>query len=303
MKKILSLALAILFVFCGTVYLLIPKEIKISTPIIINCNLNAGTRMLMDTSQWKKWWPTSNALDQVTNLPSKPLFNGYSIKTTFRGQTLMGELIYAQLGLDSLVLFWNYQKQSSYNPFRRINDFIFCKALKENISIKAESFKNFLEKKEMVYGISIVASTVVDTLLVSSKKILPNYPTTSEIYTLVHHIQGYLQKHSASQTGFPMLNVTTLDSTHFQTMVAIPVNKKLVEDKEFKWKKMVPGNILIAEISGGDIQSKYALYQLHQYVVDYHLTSPAIPFYSLVTDRSLEKDSTKWITRIYYPVM
>jgi hypothetical protein len=303
MKKILSLALAILFVFCGTVYLLIPKEIKISNPIIVNCNLNAGTRMLMDTSQWKKWWPSPNALDPVTYLPSKPLFNGYGIKTTFRGQTLMGELIYAQLGLDSLVLFWNYQIHSSYNPFKRINDYIFCKALKENVSIRAESFKKFLEKKELVYGISIVASTVVDTLLVSTKKILPNYPTTSEVYTLVHHIQEYLQKNGASQTSFPMLNVTILDSAHFQTMVAIPVNKKLDENEEYKWKQMIAGNILVAEIKGGIFQSEYALSQLHKYVVDYHLTSPAIPFYSLVTDRSLEKDSTKWITRIYYPVM
>ena len=36
---------------------------------------------------------------------------------------------------------------------------------------------------------------------------------------------------------------------------------------------------------------------------DYHLTSPAISFQSLVTDRQVEKDSLKWITKIYYPIM
>jgi hypothetical protein len=29
----------------------------------------------------------------------------------------------------------------------------------------------------------------------------------------------------------------------------------------------------------------------------------AMPFQLLVTDRSKEKDSTNWITQLYYPVM
>ena len=30
--------------------------------------------------------------------------------------------------------------------------------------------------------------------------------------------------------------------------------------------------------------------------------SSMLPYVSLVTDRTVEKDSTRWVTRVYYPV-
>jgi hypothetical protein len=42
---------------------------------------------------------------------------------------------------------------------------------------------------------------------------------------------------------------------------------------------------------------------VQKYKDDYQRVSPAIPFYSLITDRLKEPDSSKWITKIYFPVM
>ena len=67
---------------------------------------------------------------------------------------------------------------------------------------------------------------------------------------------------------------------------------------------MLPGgNILITEVKGGPEEIKKAYRQVELYISDFQRVAPAIPFESLVTDRRAEKDSTKWITRIYYPVM
>ena len=43
--------------------------------------------------------------------------------------------------------------------------------------------------------------------------------------------------------------------------------------------------------------------QMEQYVSDHKYVRIAIPFQSLVTDRMNEPDSSKWITKIYYPIM
>jgi hypothetical protein len=63
------------------------------------------------------------------------------------------------------------------------------------------------------------------------------------------------------------------------------------------------GNMLVTEVKGGQIEVNKASVQLLNYISDYNRTAPAIPFESLVTDRRKEPDSSKWITRIYYPVM
>jgi len=120
---------------------------------------------------------------------------------------------------------------------------------------------------------------------------------------MIGQLKTYIKQQNAQETGFPMVNVLALDKTQVQTMVAIPVNKQLAETTVFSWKKMVAGKILIGEVKGGTERTKQAFDEMHNYVTDYHLTSPAIPFISLVTDRMIEKDSTKWISKVYYPVM
>jgi hypothetical protein len=66
---------------------------------------------------------------------------------------------------------------------------------------------------------------------------------------------------------------------------------------------MVPGKILVAEVKGGEQRVREAAANLQNYVDDYKLKSPAIPFESLVTDRTKETDTSKWITKLYYPIL
>jgi hypothetical protein len=63
------------------------------------------------------------------------------------------------------------------------------------------------------------------------------------------------------------------------------------------------GNILITEVKGGPASIKKAFNEMETYITDYRRTAPAIPFQSLITDRSKEPDTSKWVTKIYYPVM
>ncbi len=89
----------------------------------------------------------------------------------------------------------------------------------------------------------------------------------------------------------------------YETMVAIPVDRVLDDSQDFALKKMVPGNILVAEVKGGISTVKEGEAQLENFVQDYQFVSPAIPFQSLVTNRMLEKDTSKWITKLYYPIL
>jgi hypothetical protein len=65
---------------------------------------------------------------------------------------------------------------------------------------------------------------------------------------------------------------------------------------------MVPGTILVAEVKGGTATVEEGFRQLEFYIDEHELSSPGRPFQSLITDRSIEKDSTKWVTKLYYPV-
>jgi hypothetical protein len=100
-----------------------------------------------------------------------------------------------------------------------------------------------------------------------------------------------------------MLNVAKIDGKRFRIMVAIPVNKALQDNDPFAFKRMVPGNILVTTVKGGRYTIEKAFAEMELYIKDNELTPPAIPFESMVTDRSKEPDTSKWVTRIYYPIL
>ena len=121
---------------------------------------------------------------------------------------------------------------------------------------------------------------------------------------MVDELRAYILQQGAKETGYPMLNVFTKDSINYLVKVALPVSKALPSSGTMSYRWMLPGgNILITEVKGGPEEIKRAYRQVELYISDFQRVAPAIPFESLVTDRRAEKDSTKWITRIYYPVM
>jgi hypothetical protein len=119
---------------------------------------------------------------------------------------------------------------------------------------------------------------------------------------MINELKDYIKKKNGEQTNPPMMNVFPVSNTGFEVMIAIPTKWDLPQEGNFRLKKMVLGNILVGEVKGGISTVINAEKQLANYVFDHGKSSPAIPFQSLVTDRLLEPDSSKWITRLNYPV-
>jgi len=63
------------------------------------------------------------------------------------------------------------------------------------------------------------------------------------------------------------------------------------------------GFILEGEVKNGPYTIDAAMEQLEVYRADHQYTSPAIPYQLLVTDRLKETDTSKWITKLYYPIL
>ena len=120
---------------------------------------------------------------------------------------------------------------------------------------------------------------------------------------MIAKLQAYVKENGALQTGYPMLNVSHPDDKQYAVMIALPVNKILAEKGDIVYKRMIPGGFLTTTVTGGNGAVTNAYHQMEQYFQDYRNTAMAIPFMYLITDRSQEKDSSKWVTKLYFPVM
>ena len=306
----------ILLILIGLVYFIIPNKIFIHQTMVLNAKQNAVFRTLSDSKTWGKWWPVkdnkdTNIVINTYNLNNKNyhladiLTSSLLIVVQSKDDRLIKtSLDFVAFSRDSVLLNWNTSLPTSYNPIKRIEIYLKATEIKQDLNVLLKFMKAHFSKLENTYGILIEEVPVVDSTLIFISDSSKGYPSTKFIYSLLDKLKNYSTKQGAKQSGHPMLNVYTVDSLSFLVKVALPVNKKLKDEGAIKYKWMLGGGkILISDVTGETSKVDHTIKQLEYYLLDYNRVAPAIPFMSLITDRSKELDSTKWITRIYYPVM
>lgn len=311
MKPLVIILIALVASFFAAVYVFIPDTIQVTEIAKIRSNEKAANRSLINESKWKNWWPS-----YASNRSNRALFsyNNYYYKVTnkyFEGvemEITKDKRVYSSflrilpLGSDSSLIDWRLIIKNSSNPFSRINKYMEAGRIKGNMKQLLRSLISYLQNSEKLYGIKIENERVKDTLLISTKMTTKDYPSIIRIYSSIDSLRTFINSIQAKETNYPMLHVRKTGNG-YETMVAIPVNRLLESNRQFVFKRMVPGNILVSEVNGGVFTVQEARREMNNYVEDNELTSPAIPFESLITDRLKEKDTSKWITKLYYPIL
>lgn len=312
MKKWLLLIAIIVCLLLTSAYVFLPKEINSSNIQKIHCGINSASRYVMNENKWMKWWPGKITYDSVSGKNifdynryrysiTANMYNAIEVKTESNNLAINGTIFFIPLSIDSVQVEWKYALETNSNPINRLHLYLETKKINKNILNILKSMKAFLDKPENVYGINIDEILVKDTILVATNFISPQYPTIQKIYDHINGIKSYISLNSAKETNSPMLHVWQ-DSGLYNTQVAIPVNVVIPQNNIYLIKRMVPGKIFVAQVKGGGYTADEALRQVGLFMSDYHLSSPAIPFESLITNRIEEPDTSKWITKIYYPV-
>lgn len=314
MKKFSLFLLALICIAAIGIYFFIPADIRFSELAIMKANSQVAARVLSDKGKWMKWFP-GESKSTTSNKTNKNIFTfknyeytvGNSIMNTM--QVSIGNSVkevktlitLVPITTDSVIVKWDGEINGGLNPISRIKSYNKAKEIENDMAMILKNLQSFLEKKENAYGFIITEERVADTILISKKYYSNTYPSTADIYYLISDLRKYISSEGAEETNPPMLNIAK-EGSNYRTMVAIPVNKILPGKNDFVFKRMISGKILVAEIKGGQYSASQALDQLNLYASDYKLSSPAIPFESLITNRSQEPDTTKWITKIYYPI-
>lgn len=310
MKKWLIALVLISFLLAAGFYFSIPDTIPISSTAFIKANPDASYRLLMNRNQWQKWWPMKQADGNYDSLSyngikyqvNQKQFQSFKVRISDNGKLLNSQLLLLPLGTDSLAIEWRTNFPTDKSLFTKLSQFKKSHALRKDMFAILSSLKSFLEKNENLYSTQIEETQVKDSVILVTNTITDHYPSPEEVYIMVNLLKNYIHNESSHETNYPMLNVDSSNG-RFRTMVGIPVDKiPPVPNNNIVIKRMVLGKILVTEVRGGPYTIKKALQQLDQYMTDYKRKSPAIPYESLITNRLKESDTSKWVTKLYYPV-
>lgn len=316
MKKILIAAAAMVFISIGAIYLFIPKELVVSDSAIINASDKIVFDYLKDKKKLARWWPGKEVTDSVYSQHDTAfhyngqifttkdlLYNSLVIDIGQNGFSEESKIVVVVVKTDTAKVAWECRIKTSINPLKRLRQYNHANSTKQNMRLILGSLQSFLNKNENIYGFPIAIEKIKDTLYISHTIVQQNYPDTKLIASALEKLHQYTSLTLTAEAGHPIMTVTNLANGHHHIVFGIPINKPIPETKDFQLKIMPASGRAVTTIVVGGVQKVLeGLDAIHTFQADYWLNQPIVPFFSMVTDRNKEPDSTKWVTKIWAPV-
>ena len=317
MKKILIFFFLILL-FTAFVFVFIPPKIIILESKVIGTPRNGFRDCLHDLKKWGKWWPNKDSNTIFYSLRDslfkykgctykflKPVSDGVEVQIQYNSLVLESRIYIIPNTGDSVLVKWSTVLPTSNNPFSKLVKYFEAVEIQKSMHPVFDSLCMFSGETENVYDFPIIRTTFTDTILTTYNLLTHTYPTTKEIYNAINDMKEYITNQGAIEKDYPMMNVKRLDSLHYETMIAICINKQIPNNKEYSVVRMVnmKDRFLATDVTGGPSKLELAHEAIEKYMDDRSLAAPARPFEVLITDRSKEPDTAKWKTKIFHPSM
>jgi hypothetical protein len=309
MKKWITGILIILGIAIGAEYYLIPAHLHITSSRYVKCSSRPAADLLFNSSNWNKWWSyTSEDTIRSTHSVSfyianrSPFAAAVSINEGSHDtiSSVISIILYKN---DSTGIEWKCDLDAGIDPYNRIVNYYRAVNIKKSMDEFMNAFAGFSGNDKNVYGVSVDKRKFKDTFMISTQTTVSTQPNNQLIYSTIEKLNNYASSNGAHAINPPMLNIDSTSPGVYTLKLAIPINKEIPTNDSFRFRFMIQGNTLFAQVTGGPKTIENAIRQMRLYIGDYHYSSPAIPFESLVTDRSKETDTAKWVTNIFYPVM
>lgn len=310
-KKFFITLFALCLLSVIVIFILIPSEIKITKEFVVKARQSTVSRNLFSYEGWNSW------LNDYTKAPRfeiqnvvftnfKKLDENNATLTIYANhkQQHNSTISITNTENNNCIISWNLILPKAINPFTKLNLYWQAQTIKKSIDIVSQRFQTYIEDVKKVYGFATRITTLQDSCMISTKCLTNQYPSVTDIYAKIEKLEQYAAQNNAKITNYPMLNIHKVDDASYSFMVALPINKRLANNAEILYKQMLPnGNFLCSDsIYGGFCKLDNLFNRFENYRKDLNLMSPAIPFQSLITDRRKESDTTKWITKFFYPI-
>ncbi|MFA6087358.1 hypothetical protein [Mucilaginibacter sp.] len=311
MKKPALFVLGLLLLAFISIYFIIPQHITAKSVAHVDVTDVNVFKFIIKPGSWKKWWPgehtgtdsTVYTHNGTTYTLQKSTNSDIQVQVKKGDDVLDSHITYLATDDGATDVTWYASKQSSTNPFERIADFIGIKNTQKDMNTILGYFKQFIQKDVNVYGLSFKIKKITNPLLITTSTTTKTYPAMETVYGLIENLHKQIASQGAKELGSPMLNVNQTDDNEYEVRVALPINKAIIPGAGTKLNEMVKGgNVLEADVKGGPNTISGAFIQLKNYQKDHGLISPAMPYEQIITNRLAEKDTAKWVTRIYWPV-
>lgn len=326
----------ILFILAGLIVVLLligfvlPGKLEVTKSISIQAPASAVFEEINDLKRWETWqyWNTLDPTDMKIKYGEKtvgtgasyswdsPVLNTGTITLTesipdksvaitmdFDGNPANGVYALEPDG-ENTKLNLNFYSDAGMNPIGRWINVFMKGEIEKSFDYAGEKIKTIAEAKpKFTYVITeenLPAISYVGIMHTMSPK--DPVAISAQMAKMYGELETMLKKAKVEVTGYPFALYPSYTEESMDMICAMPVAPDAKLPAKYKVETLEGGN-MIKGIYKGDYNNLMALHmELDQYLQYKKLTMNGAPIEVYVTDPMLEKDTSKWITEIYYPI-
>lgn len=329
LKKIL-LVLAGLILVLLLVGFVLPGKLEVSKSVSINAPADAVFEEINDLKRWENWqyWNTLDTANMKITYGDKtsgtgasyswdsPILKTGTISLTesipnksvalsmdFGGNPASGLYALDPDG-DNTKLTLNFSNDTGMNPIGRWINVFMKGEIEKSFDYACKKIKDIAEAKpKFTYTITeeiLPAMSYVGLMHTMSPK--DPVAINAQMAKMYGELETALKKSKVEITGYPFAMYPAFSEESMDMICALPVAADAKVPAKYK-VETVAGGSAIKGIYKGDYNNLMALHmELEQYLQYKGLTMNGAPIEVYVTDPMLEKNTSNWITEIYYPI-
>lgn len=332
-KKILMLAV-ILVAITALIGFLLPGKVTLERSLVMKAKPSVVFNQMNTLKNWENWSPWYK-MDPKQEMKYNDIPSGVNASYHWKGEkTMEGTMTITDSKTDQLVttkleftgqdvpafasfiltpegegtkVVWTFESEAGKNPFGKIFMFTAMKAMLGN---SFEQGLNDLNKFTENLQPEATSSSNIKVEMRSMPE--TNYlfvHDTASITTIGQklgmgygRIQEAMAKQGLKQSAPPFAIYYTESTTNWEMDICIPVNKAGKEDGKIKPGLYKGGNMVVASFYGDYSQTPAGHQAAGAFLKTNNKKVTGAPWEIYVTDPMVEKDTSKWLTEICYPV-
>jgi hypothetical protein len=290
------------------IYLFIPNTLTISESAITKQAGNTVLRGFMQFETWEKWltkkekdsnsYSLANGVVKIKSSFVSNVYCDYIIKDkniplTFTIESIGKDSskIEFQLSIDNKTLL----------PWQRVANYFLAQSVDAALTHTINQAIKYYTTTIANYGFDIKEEKIKDPLIVSTEKYYTDTPTVAQVYGMVDQLKQYVTSKKGVTIGDPMVYIAR-DKERVYLQVAYPLEKEIPIGPLFDVRKIKVKNLVSIKVIGNDQIAYKAKYEAENYIHDQSKFAPIMPYIIYNTNRLTEKDSSKWMSTIFYPI-
>jgi effector-binding domain-containing protein len=328
--KILLLSLLALIIILGVVAYALPSTLRIEKTIIIKASRELVFENVNDLRNWEKWFPLLN-VDTAMEIKyfgnEKGEGAGFEWKSD-KNRIGCGTLtIIASIPLDSIyaeidflnkgkgvtcylfkdsdsgtLVCCDYEMKLGNNPVTRYMGLLIDRRLERDLQCGLDSLKKIVEDIYALSQLPFKESQIKPFYYVGIREKIKPSEIARRMNMNFKELMTYVEKNKLKMTNAPFSICYSFTKDEVDYEAGVPVENCKISTDKIKVKQLKISKVIIADYYGpySGLGKEYEA--IGKWIVDNKKKVSGAPLEMYITDPVTEKDTSKWLTKIYYPI-